>query len=169
MAWLSNVGQLGGLFVCSHRAVSTIGSWMIRNRGGYSRTERWATSKIQSDLLFEASLCGSGGGISSGRLDRLVGHDACCKLLLGPLKAGTGGTVQRMHLMKVGGEKIIRTENTSIDSTFLWGRRYLFEHDERHGGQWGKESGDDDHDDAHWDAFIQAGQRWDPPAVGEKV
>lgn len=54
----------------------------------------------QSDLLLEVSLCSPGGGISSGRLNRLVGHDACGKLLLGPLKAGTGGTVHRMDLKK---------------------------------------------------------------------
>lgn len=50
---------------------------------------------------------------------------------------------------------------------FLW--VYLFEHDEGHDSQRGKESSDEDHDDAHRDAAIQAGQRWDPPAENQEM
>lgn len=52
----------------------------------------------RSDSLLEAFLRGPGGGRSSGRPDRLVGHDARGELLLGPLEAGAGGTVHRVDL-----------------------------------------------------------------------
>lgn len=66
-------------------------------------TERRASSSGQSDLLLKVCLCSPGGGVSSGRLDGLVGHDACGELLLGPLKAGTGGTVHHVDLEKMEG------------------------------------------------------------------
>lgn len=90
----------------------------------------------RSDLLLEGSRRGPGGGVGGGRLDRLVGHDACSELLLGLLEAGAGGTVHRVD---------------------------LFEHDEGHDSQRGKQSGDENHYDAHWDAPIQASQSRDPP------
>lgn len=78
-----------------------------------------------SDLLLEGSLCCPGGGIRSGSLDGLVGHDACSKLLLGLLKAGAGGTVHRMDLMtteqevKKEKEPSRRHQHVCRGSTFL--------------------------------------------------
>lgn len=80
------------------------GRWMSRDEGGGGRgegwTEGWASSLDQSDLLLEGSLCGPGGGVSGGRLDRLVGHDTCGELLLGSLETGAGGSVRRMDLKR---------------------------------------------------------------------
>lgn len=118
----------------------------------------------RSGLLFKGSLSGSGGGISGGSLHRLVGHDAGGKLLLGPLKAGACGAVQRVDL--IGTWRWERRWNEGIFSNNN-GWLYLLEHDQGHGGQGGEENGDDDHNHAHWDVFIQAGQSWDPPTVEE--
>lgn len=80
------------------------GRWMSRDEGGGGRgegwTEGWASSLDQSDLLLEGSLCGPGGGVSGGCLDRLVGHDTRGELLLGSLETGAGGSVRRMDLKR---------------------------------------------------------------------
>lgn len=70
-------------------------------------------SEHRSDLLFEGPLSSSGGSISGCSLHRLVGHDAGGKLLLGPLKAGARGAVQRMDLMRMW-----RLEQRSNGGTF---------------------------------------------------
>lgn len=68
---------------------------VVQQEGGRSET----AGSSPSGLLFKGSLSSSGGGISGGSLHRLVGHDAGGKLLLGPLKAGACGAVQRVDLI----------------------------------------------------------------------
>lgn len=120
-------------------------------------------SEHQSDLLFKGPLSSSGGSISGCSLHRLVGHDTGGKLLLGPLKAGARGAVQRMDLMRMWRLEVKRGH---LSNACGWS--YLFEHDQGHGGQRGEENGNNDHDDAHGGAFIQAGHSRDPPTTDEK-
>lgn len=68
---------------------------VAQQEGGQSE----AAGSSQSGLLFKGSLSGPGGGISGSSLHCLVGHDAGGKLLLGPLKAGACGAVQRVDLI----------------------------------------------------------------------
>lgn len=80
-------------------------------------------SERQSDLLFKGPLSSSGGSISGCSLHRLVGHDAGGKLLLGPLKAGARGAVQRMDLMRMWrlekGANMGTFQTTAAGCTFL--------------------------------------------------
>lgn len=78
--------------------------------GGWMERKERERCPAPSDLLFEGSLCGAGGGVSSSRLDRLVGHDARGELLLGLLEAGAGGTIHGMDLVKTGGWKKAKTD-----------------------------------------------------------
>lgn len=90
----------------------------------------------------ERALRGAGrctGGRGCGcALDGLVGHHACCKLLLGLLKTGTCGAIQSMHLL---------------------------EHDERDDGGGREERRYEDHHDAHRDAPVEAREGGDPTAI----
>lgn len=89
----------GGRALCSHRAVgSEEAGCRTVSRGGLWIGRRDEPALGQSDLLLEGSLGSPGGRSSSGRLDGLVGHDACGKLLLGLLKTGTGGAVHPVNL-----------------------------------------------------------------------
>lgn len=80
-------------------------------------------SRRRSDLLFKGPLSSSGGSIRGCSLHRLVGHDAGGKLLLGPLKAGARGAVERMDLMGMWRleqrSKVGPFQTTAIGCTFL--------------------------------------------------
>lgn len=165
--------KAGGLPMCSNRTLGSSGSWVLwpEEKGLKGWMEMWASALAQSDLLFEGRLCSPGGGVSSGCLHRLIGHDACGKLLLSLLEAGTGGTVQCMDLIKwrARTDEVVLNRLLKMLPDYLMDYLYLFEHDEGQDSQWGKESSDEDHYNAHWDASIQASQSWDPPAKHKKV
>lgn len=80
-------------------------------------------SERRSDLLFKGPLSSSGGSSSGCGLHRLVRHDASGKLLLGPLKAGTRGAVERMDLMSMWRleqrSKVGTFQTTAVGCTFL--------------------------------------------------
>lgn len=95
--------KAAGLSMCSDRpAGSQEAGWAemreVEGRVWVGRRDEQALD--QSDLLLEGPLCGPGGGVSGGCLDRLVGHDTCGELLLGSLETGTGGSVRRMDLKR---------------------------------------------------------------------
>lgn len=76
-----------------------------------------------SGLLFEGPPSSCGSSVSGGSLHRLVGHDPGGKLLLGPLKAGACGSVQRVDLIRRW--RLEKRSNVGTDETTVAALTFL--------------------------------------------